>query len=41
VGELHREQADSILSVVRSLDAGEIDMKSAQAKIRAEIPKIG
>ena len=41
VGELHRQQADSILSVVRSLDAGEIDMQSAQAKIRAEIPKIG
>jgi thiol-disulfide isomerase/thioredoxin len=41
VGELHRAQADTILSVVRSLDAGEIDLKSAQARIRAQVPKIG
>jgi len=41
VGELHREQADVILSVVRSLDAGEIDLKAAQARIRAEVPKVG
>jgi thiol-disulfide isomerase/thioredoxin len=41
VGELHREQADVILSVVRSLDAGEIDLKAAQARIRAEVPKAG
>src|SRR5262245_24879666 len=41
VGELHREQADSILSVVRSLDAGEIDMEAAQARLRAELPRIG
>ena len=41
VGELHREQADIILQVVRSLDAGEIDMPTAQARIRADLPKIG
>lgn len=41
VGELHREQADVILGVVRSLDAGQIDLKRAQARIRAEVPKIG
>jgi hypothetical protein len=41
VGELHRQQADVILSVVRSLDAGQIDLKAAQARIRAEVPKVG
>jgi len=41
VGELHRPQADVILSVVRSLDAGQIDLKTAQARIRAEVPKVG
>jgi thiol-disulfide isomerase/thioredoxin len=41
VGELHREQADVILSLVRALDAGQIDLKTAQARIRAEVPKIG
>ncbi len=40
VGELHRPQADVILSVVRAVDAGKIDLKSAQARIRAEVPKI-
>ena len=30
VGELHRSQADVILSAVRAVDAGEIDLKSAQ-----------
>jgi len=38
VGELHREQANVILSVVRALDAGEIDLKAAQARIRAQLP---
>jgi thiol-disulfide isomerase/thioredoxin len=40
VGELHREQADVILSVVRALDAGQIDLETAQARIRSEVPKI-
>ena len=41
VGELHRSQADVILSAVRAVDAGEIDLKSAQDQIRAQVPKIG
>ena len=41
VGELHRSQADVILSAVRAVDAGEIDLKSAQNRIRTQIPKIG
>jgi thiol-disulfide isomerase/thioredoxin len=40
VGELHRPQADVILSIVRAVDAGTIDLKSAQARIRAEVRKI-
>ena len=40
VGELHRPQADVILSIVRAVDAGEIDLKTAQTRIRAEVPKI-
>jgi thiol-disulfide isomerase/thioredoxin len=40
VGELHRPQADVILSIVREVDAGTIDLKTAQARIRAEVPKI-
>ncbi len=41
LGELHRPQADFILSIVEALDAGQIDLKTAQARIKAEIPKIG
>ncbi len=41
VGELHRPQADVILSILRQLDAGEIAIETAQARIRAEVPKIG
>ncbi len=41
VGELHRPQADVILSAVQDLDAGEIDLKTAQDRIRADVPKIG
>jgi thiol-disulfide isomerase/thioredoxin len=41
VGELHRPQADVILSIVRQVDTGEIDLKTAQARIRAESPEIG
>jgi hypothetical protein len=40
VGELHRPQADVILSIVREVDAGTIDLKTAQARIRSEVPKI-
>lgn len=40
VGELHRSQADAILAIVRAVDAGTIDLKSAQARIRAEVRKI-
>jgi hypothetical protein len=38
---LHRPQADVILSIVHAVDAGEIDLKAAQARIREEVPKIG
>jgi thiol-disulfide isomerase/thioredoxin len=41
LGELHRPQADIILSVVRALDAGDIDLPAAQERIRKEVPKIG
>ncbi len=40
IGELHRPQADVILSIVREIDAGKIDLKSAQRRTRAEVPKI-
>lgn len=40
VGELHRSQADVILSAVRALDAGQIDLKTAQDRIRAQQRKI-
>jgi len=40
LGELHRPQADAILSVVRELDTGKIDLAAAKARIRAEVPKI-
>ena len=40
VGELHRPQADAILSIVRAVDAGEIDLETAQARIKAEVPRI-
>jgi len=39
LGELHRSQADVILSIVRALDAGRIDLPTAQARIRSEVPK--
>jgi thiol-disulfide isomerase/thioredoxin len=41
VGELHRPQAEVILSAVHEIDAGQIDLKTAQAQIRAQMPKIG
>ncbi len=41
LGELQRAEADVILSAVRAVDAGEIDLKSAQDRIRAQVPKIG
>jgi thiol-disulfide isomerase/thioredoxin len=40
VGELHRAQADVILSAVKAVDAGEIDLKSAQGRIRTPMPII-
>jgi thiol-disulfide isomerase/thioredoxin len=40
VGELHRPQADAILSIVRAVDAGQIDLKTAQSRIKAEVPRI-
>jgi thiol-disulfide isomerase/thioredoxin len=41
LGELHRSQADVILSAVRALDAGQIDLQTAQQRIQAQTPKIG
>ena len=41
LGELHRPEADVILSIVRALDAGEIDLKTAQDRIRTQVPQIG
>jgi thiol-disulfide isomerase/thioredoxin len=41
VGELHRPQADVILSAVRALDAGRIDLQAAREQIRSQVPKIG
>ena len=40
VGELHRPQADVILTIIREVDAGTIDLETAQVRIRAEVPKI-
>lgn len=40
VGELHRPQADVILLAVRALDAGQIDLKTAQDQLRSNLPKI-
>jgi hypothetical protein len=41
VGELHRPQADVILSAVRALDAGRMDLQAAREQIRSQVPKIG
>ncbi len=41
VGELHQVQADVILSAVRALDAGRIDLPAAREQIRTQMPKIG
>jgi thiol-disulfide isomerase/thioredoxin len=40
VGELHRPQADVILSAVQAVDAGRINMNAARDRIRAELPEI-
>jgi thiol-disulfide isomerase/thioredoxin len=40
VGELHRAQADVILSAVRALDAGQIELAAAREQIRGKMPKI-
>jgi thiol-disulfide isomerase/thioredoxin len=41
LGELHRAQADVILSAVRAVDGGEIELEAARGRIREQIPKIG
>ena len=38
VGELHRDQADVILSAVQAVDAGTVDMATARDRIRDQIP---
>jgi hypothetical protein len=40
VGELHRPQAEVILSAVQAIDTGQIDLKTAQDRIRSKLPKI-
>jgi hypothetical protein len=40
VGELHRAQADVILSAVRALDAGQIELAAAREQIRGKMLKI-
>jgi thiol-disulfide isomerase/thioredoxin len=40
VGELHRPQADVILSAVQAVDAGEIDIQAARDQIRSGMPQI-
>ena len=40
VGELHRGQAEAILSVVQAVDAGEIEMPAARDRIRDTLAKI-
>ncbi len=40
VGELHRPQAEVILSAVRAIDAGEIDLPTARDRIRSSHSKI-
>jgi thiol-disulfide isomerase/thioredoxin len=40
VGELHRPQAEVILSAVRAVDAGEIEMPAARDRIRGALARI-
>ncbi len=40
VGELHREQADVILSAVTEIDAGRLEMAAARDRIRESLPPI-
>lgn len=40
VGELHRSQADVILSAVRAVDTGEIEMPAARDRIREALTRI-
>lgn len=40
VGELHRPEADVILSAVRALDAGQIEMAAAREQIRDGLAKL-
>lgn len=39
-GELHRPQAEVILSAIQAVDAGQIDMKTARDRIRRDVPRI-
>jgi hypothetical protein len=41
VGELHRPQADVILSLVHQVDAGTLDMSAARVQIRAKLAELG
>jgi thiol-disulfide isomerase/thioredoxin len=40
VGELHRPQAEVILSAIQAVDAGDINMSAARDRIRTKMPKI-
>jgi thiol-disulfide isomerase/thioredoxin len=40
VGELHRPEADVILSAVRALDAGRVDMAAARQQIRVGLASV-
>ncbi len=40
VGELHRFQAEFILSTVQAVDSGRINMNAARDRIQTEMPKI-
>ena len=41
VGELHRPQAEVILSAVQDVDSGAIDIAAAQQRIRTELARLG
>lgn len=41
VGELHRPQADAILSAVKEVDADRITMEAARTRIRADLANTG
>jgi thiol-disulfide isomerase/thioredoxin len=41
IGELHRPQAEVILTLVREVDSGAIDMATARARIREKLADLG